>query len=306
MNESTALPCTQRRPTALSQALRAIAYPDTVPPLAQKCPDFTQDGLALCDDPHYLLRVAGRVEDRARAWALAYRVYLGKGYARESEMGLWYGLHDALPDTVTFLVDRRREAVSALTLVFDSPLGLPADGLFAQEIDALRASCRRPCELVSLVSTETDRCRGSELVRQLFRLAHRAAEQDADDFLITVNPRHAPFYIRKLLFERIGPDRAYEKVNGAPATPLRLDLRTARERYRAAYAGRPDGDDLYHFFCGAHERPMAAWIAARRRPLEPYALQRYFETLRPLLSEASEVHREYLHAVYERHAMSGS
>ncbi|GMV82895.1 MAG: hypothetical protein AMXMBFR7_40790 [Planctomycetota bacterium] len=296
MAQPTVLPSEEHRTTAISQSLRVIA--DVDGPNAPKTHDFTRDEWAFCDDPRYRLRVAGNLLERKRAWGLAYRVYRSKGYARESELGLWYGIHDALADTITFIAERQGDPVAALTVVFDSLLGLPADHLFADEIAQLRRTGRRPCELVSLVSVETNAARGAELVRQLFRLAHRAAEGRSDDLLITVNPRHTPFYIRKLLFERFGPDRTYEKVNGALATPLRLDLHTARERYRQAYAQREGGENLYAFFCGAHERPMAAWIESGKRQLDADALRRYFVDLRPLLPDAPPLHREAILAGY--------
>ncbi len=54
----------------------------------------------------FQVRVATSAEDRRRAWALAYRVYLEKEYAAPNPQGLWYSLHDALPETVTVLVER--------------------------------------------------------------------------------------------------------------------------------------------------------------------------------------------------------
>jgi hypothetical protein len=48
-----------------------------------------------------------------------------------------------------------------------------------------------------------------------------------DTLCVTVNPRHVRFYERRLGFERFGPPRAYDAVNGAPAVPLALDLQRA-------------------------------------------------------------------------------
>ena len=45
------------------------------------------------------IRLAESSEDRRRAWALAYRVYLEKEYAKPNPQELWYSIFDALPQT---------------------------------------------------------------------------------------------------------------------------------------------------------------------------------------------------------------
>jgi hypothetical protein len=63
--------------------------------------------------------------------------------------------------------------------------------------------------------------------------------RNADDFVIEVHPRHADYYRRLLLFERIGPERCCPRVAGSPAVLLRLDLETCeREVTRLAGVGR--------------------------------------------------------------------
>ena len=107
------------------------------------------------DDPYIFgscgdceIRVASSIEDRRRAWELVYRIYAEKGYAENDSQGLWYGIHDALPETTTFIVEREGEVVSALSVVFDSPLGLPSDNLYGPELDLMRGQGRRLCEIV--------------------------------------------------------------------------------------------------------------------------------------------------------------
>ncbi|HOX06003.1 MAG TPA: radical SAM protein [Planctomycetota bacterium] len=270
----------------LTEALRNLEEQD----------GHTSAGYRFGADGAYSIRVAASAEDRRKAWRLAYRVYRGKDYAGPNAQELWYGLHDALPGTTTLLVERQEPAgssrtqsvpVAALTLVFDSPLGLPADELYRSELDGLRAGGRKLCEIVSLVSIETDLRRGAEIMKHLFKLAYLVAHhlEGATDFLITVNPRHVSFYKRMLLMTEAGPERAYAKVGGAPAVLLGLDLVAAWETYREHF-GHLDGDrNLYRFFLD-RAGELREWLRGARRPLDEASLRRYFVEERPLLAGA--------------------
>ena len=289
------------RPSAVSQVLRAIRDEVEKGP-AQREPDLAQAG-ASC--PSFscagcTFQIAACIEERRKAWALAYEVYRTKGYAAEDSSGLWYGLHDALFQTVTFLALREGRAVAALTVVFDSPLGLPADEVFGVDLKALRERGRRPCELVSLVSIETDLRLGTEIVKHLFKLAYLTAHriERATDFIITVNPRHVPFYTHLLQFESCGVERPYGKVGGAPAAPLRLDLETAEARYQARYGHLEGERNLYRFFINACEPEMLEWIRRHRQPLDQASFQRHFQRERPLLDGALHEHRNFIEVQY--------
>lgn len=225
----------------------------------------------------YQMRVAASPHDRRRAWELVYRVYLEKSYAQPADPPLWYGLHDALPDTTTLIAERGGELVAALTLVFDGPMKLPADAVFPEELDGLRRQDRRLCEIVSLVHTEKRAAAGIQLVQHLFKLAYIAAFclENATDFVITVNPHHAGYYEKRLLFTRHSGERTYGKVSGAPAVLLGLDLVHAEGSYRERFDHLSEACNFYRFF--THKVvEMARWLASQRQPLDPETLRRYF------------------------------
>jgi hypothetical protein len=225
----------------------------------------------------YQMRVATSIEDRRRAWELVYRVYLEKGYAQPSDTPLWFGLHDALPNTTTLIAEREGAVVAALTLVFDSPMALPADSVFPEELDALRRQGRRLCEIVSLVHTEKKASACIQMVQHLFKLAYIAAFhlEACTDFIITVNPHHAGYYEKRLLFTRHSAEKTYGKVSGAPALLLGLDLVGAELTYRERFDHLSDSSNFYRFFKHkVHE--LAGWLAGQRQPLDPESLGRYF------------------------------
>jgi hypothetical protein len=236
----------------------------------------------------YEITVACGIEDRCRAWRLVYGVYLEKGYAKPCAEELWYGDHDALPDTTTFLVTRSGDDIAALTTVFDGVAGLPAEGLYGNELDNLRGRGRRLCEIVSLVNTEKVSARSFEILLHLFRAAFVTARhlERATDFMITVNPHHVPYYERVLLFERVGEEKTYSKVSGAPAVLMRLDLERASERYRERYASRSGRRNLHRFFADGIPL-LCRWLSRRRVPLDWGSLHEYFGI--PLLVRSEAV-----------------
>jgi hypothetical protein len=77
--------------------------------------------------------------------------------------------------------------------------------------------------------------------------------------VITVNPRHVRFYRNVMLFELLGEEKSCEKVNGAPAVLLRMDLTTMPEKYAERYGRRRSTRNLHvYFFAGNEERERLA------------------------------------------------
>ncbi len=245
------------------------------------------------------IRVASSIEDRLKAWGLVYRMYAERGYAEPREDGLWYGPHDTLPEACTLLVERDGEPLATLTVTPDSPLGLAADQLYREEIDELRSRGRRPCEIISLASQEKNLRHGAEIVKHLFKLAYLAATRlmGATDFLITVNPRHVRFYERTLLLKRMGVEKEFTKVGGAPAVLLALDLTTAEQQYLEHY-GDEEGS-FYRFFVNQEtEADLLEMMVRQHRILDADSLRRYFVERKPLLRALPSAYRQHLRAYY--------
>ena len=57
-------------------------------------------------DGRYTIRVANDRESREKAYRLVYRLYLEKEYVRPNASRMWLGAFDALPDTITLLVEK--------------------------------------------------------------------------------------------------------------------------------------------------------------------------------------------------------
>ncbi len=245
--------------------------------------------LAFGPDSEATLIEASGIEGRLRAWQLLYAANERQGYIMPGSDRLSYGLHDAFPETTTFLVERDGRDVAALTVAMDHPVPIPANGMYRNELDVLRRQGRRPVEIVALCCLETDKERRMETVKQLVRAAIQTAchGMNGTDLILLVPPAHASAWRRIFLFKRMGEIRRQARYGGAPVLPMRLDLTAAEADYRDQY-GSAEGS-FYDYFFAAEESLLLARAAARRkRPLPREALARYFFERRPLLARVSE------------------
>jgi hypothetical protein len=183
-------------------------------------------------------------------------------------------------------------------------MGLPADELYRPELGALRAQGRRLSEIVSLGVAE-EAGAGSQILVKLFNFVYLLSKKvrGATDFVITVNPRHVHFYEKTLLFEAAGPEREYDKVGGAPALLLRLDLAVPEARVRLEHGPsemRPaKSRTLYPMFHAPAEEPgIVAGLAASLRPMTDQELGCFFVAETDLLAEATTAQRAHLHESY--------
>src|SRR6476620_9563536 len=108
-----------------------------------------------------------------------------------------------------------------MTLIADSPLGLPMDEIYTDELRRLRDRRGYLAEVSALAMDPEYQSSGVPLLLRLIRML-------VSDLCITVNPHHAAFYRKAFHFQDIGGLKQYGKVNGAPAVALRLDLGLAR------------------------------------------------------------------------------
>jgi hypothetical protein len=246
----------------------------------------------------YEIRVARDIRDRKRAWRFVRQAYARKGYASDNTSDLWYGIHDALPSTTTFLLEKLGVVVGTITVVFDSAIGLPADELYSEELGELRSKNRRLSEIISLVSAEPPRPSNFRVIRHLFRVAFIMAyiPERYTDFVITVNPRHAAFYCKIMQFQTTGPERVYKKVSGATAVLLRLNFDTTSDAYYKRFGHLPGDLNLHQFFFGPQTEEIVRWLERERRPLDESSINDCFLNNPHIVSQASLQQLAYIRA----------
>ena len=207
----------------------------------------------------FKIRVAKREGFQRAATTLVDRRYSGRGYNTPTA--------NPDPHLFTFVAYDEGTLVGTVGIRLDSEQGLSADTLYKDEIDALRESGCKICEFTRLALDQ--QAVSKPVLAGLFHTAYMFAYEVRSHAyaVIEVNPRHAPFYRRALLFEQIGDERLNRTVN-APAVLLCLPFeRVPPELER--FGGRPELSKttrlMYPYFFGAKG---ASGILNRLRELD--------------------------------------
>lgn len=216
----------------------------------------------------YTVGLAQSLSERMAAWSLVHSEYRAKGLAIEGEEGLWLTPHDLLPDTTTYAAYCGGEVCATLTAVVDGEMWLPCEEVFGEEVSTLRADGRRITEVISLASTIASPRLGNLALLALFRLMFLRARYmlARTDMVIAVHPRHVDFYRKKLLFMQISAPRAFDKVNGAPAVLMHLDLEMVPARYWECFGGAPRSTFVQMVQPNRRQNALLQWLLAQHRP----------------------------------------
>ncbi|MDZ7700089.1 MAG: hypothetical protein U5R49_25240 [Deltaproteobacteria bacterium] len=124
------------------------------------------------------------------------------------------------------------------------------DSEYLEELDSLRGLGRFIGEAGCLAANPAYWKSGHVLLLYTIKIVHIFNEKhlNLDDLVITVNPKHVWFYEHIMLMQRIGREKPYKDVKGAPAIAMRLDIRTMKETYGRTYQGHPPLSNMYDFF----------------------------------------------------------
>ncbi|MFW5425980.1 MAG: N-acyl amino acid synthase FeeM domain-containing protein [Methylophagaceae bacterium] len=247
-------------------------------------------------------KIAQSHDELEQAYRLVHDVYEEEGYTDINPSGMRVNAFNAHPETVVFIAVKEGKVIMTLTLVTDSPFGLPMDDLYLKELSPFRRAHRHIGQLSSLASLAQYRCANQTLPLFLIKIMGRYARDHMrlDDLVITVNPKHGLFYESLLLFKKIGGLKACQEVKNHPAYAYLLELEYLPETYKRIYAGQPPEKNLHHFFyikqhANIHlpedNIPLYIWSNDK--------LNHFFSKKTNLFYQIDEVHLSY---VLRRHA----
>jgi len=218
-------------------------------------------------------------------WSFRQRRYIEENL---SEMRL--SVFNAFPTTVTFVAILRGTVIASATLVEDTPVGLPMDEIYHEELRALRDGGRRLTEVTMLADRRHHVQRAVPmlllLMKRLFDYSSLVAR--ASDMCVAINPRHEDFYAQYLLFERLGPPRPYPSLLSNPALGMRLDVKRLEEES----TGREDLQE--QFF--ENRTPLALLENRYRMTCED--LRFFFIEFTPIFREAAPAAIDCLRQCY--------
>lgn len=202
------------------------------------------------ENESFKIRFASNNERRKSATLLVEKLYGSRGYKASDGAAT----QEEKPDRITLLVNNKENRpVGTITLGPDGPMGLMADELYKEELDAMRA--KPGIRLLELTKFAMDRHSGNvkEVLAHLMNIAYIYTKLvECNWMVIEVNPRHVAFYESTLGFMVMGEERTCPRVN-APAVLLGLDLKYMAEQIRKFGGGRNDeesGRSLYRYSLG--------------------------------------------------------
>lgn len=177
------------------------------------------------------VRAASNLKEFYQAYRLVHDQYASIELIEPRASRLKFFVRDFLPVTTAFVALHQGKVVGTASVVTFSPVGLPASGVYPEEIEKLayehskivestKFACaptpnlgKRGAGKMSLVSTA--------LLRALFTWCR---ESRVSKWLIVVHPRVKDFYHGQLGFELLGEERECSHVAGKPGVLLGLDI----------------------------------------------------------------------------------
>lgn len=158
------------------------------------------------------VHIATTVGEYVEAAKLVHDGYVDRGIMPLHGSGVRMTPFGALPSTIVFVALRGEQLVGTLSLVVDSSLGLPMEGIYPNEVAAVRRASRKMAEVgAQCVKKE---CRGTGVGFLLNKAMFQMAELlGVEDLVIAVHPKAEELYTATLCFERLGEEKAYPTLN---------------------------------------------------------------------------------------------
>lgn len=206
------------------------------------------------DLDNFVFRTAVSPEDYLAAFNLVYKVFLKTGFIQPNPTPFRLAPQHCNEDSRVFIgvnsENGQDKLVYSISIFPDSDTGLPMDMVFKNEVDKLRNQGRYVVEAGHLAADNSYKLNTMNVPMLGNKILHQYASGhlNADDIIIAIHPRYQWVYEELLLFEKLGEIDAYAYANNNPAVAMRLDLRTAENRYKEAYKKIPLNKSLYYFF----------------------------------------------------------
>lgn len=245
-------------------------------------------------------RVARTREELEKAYNLVYKEYYKRAYTSEIPSRMRFSIHNALPETTTFVaVTDSSEIASTATIIPDSPLGLPMDKIYTNELNQLRNQGKKLCEISMLASDSRQLSReplSSPLKRllplfMLFKavLDYSLSMLKTDIMCITIHPKYKDAF-NELAFRDLSGIKSYPDANGAPAIGMCVDMHALPRDFSL-----PGKEKLYEIFVLNTTDP-ARFIRKMTHTLQD--LQYFFLEKSEIFKSAPPAQVEYVKSRY--------
>lgn len=185
------------------------------------------------------VEVARSTADYLAAFRLVHDSYVARGWIEPSPDGLWINSHQLLPQSTVFVLKRQGEVRGTVTLVEDSPLGLPIDETFGGETQSLRRADRHLGEIASLAVSPAERSSGLVLLLVVSMWCYAEKRTAVTDLVVAVSEEIGDYYQALFNFSPYTRVKSYcgfgdtcHALDEDPVLGLRQNLATMRSYYQ--------------------------------------------------------------------------
>jgi len=195
-----------------------------------------------------LIRVATDPKEIRQANWLVFRNYVADGFWENDETQIETNPFLHTPSRTVFVVLEDGKLVGTMSIIEDSPTGLPSDGTQLALMGQLRSRADRLAEVSAFAM---DRSTGSRRKLVLFLMSYVLQysfyHAGIDRFVASCKPGHADFYESMLCFSKVS-DLTYYDYSHACGYLVSLNLIEAHLLLSQKYAVDPaTGKSLYRF-----------------------------------------------------------
>lgn len=183
----------------------------------------------------YQVRFARTAAEYEDAFALVHAAYLFTGIQEHaSPNGMRIVAQHPLSESTVIVAYEGEQLVGTMTVIQDSPAGLPIAKEYPETVGRLRARGARLVEYAALAVIQ--RCWHSGVTQLLSMAAYNFARRylGATHTFIGVNPKAAPFYRAVFNFQELAAGQRHTELR-APVVGLLQDMHTVEDFLRAKY-----------------------------------------------------------------------
>jgi len=239
------------------------------------------------------------LEELKEAYSILYNEYSSRNLCSKNEARLYYNFYNLTPGARTFVLKRGKDILGTMSVILDSPCGLPMEATYSEEMKKFRAQGMRLGEIGCLAlnsrffSTSKYSLKSIEKQSHLFKLFKTMFDYarfvtDCTDLVMGCHPRHTALY-RYLLLEEVGEVRGHNEVHGAPAVLMKLNL----ERFIRTNTLLNEGPGVYFL-----QNNNSMDSLKEHFPWTSQTVHKFLHHFRPLWGQLSEKQKEYLAQVY--------
>lgn len=211
----------------------------------------------------FFIKVANTLEEREAVFKLSYQVYFDKGYIKKQAHERLIRSYDTDEDTVILIVkDQNKQIAGTATLVFDGSMRLPAEKVYGNEINDLKAQGKKSAELCRLVINPNYR-NVKDILVLLFNYAaiYIRNIKKYDGLIVEVTPRHKNYYKGLLHFDEIGAEKQCPQVQNTVGVLLYLSAQKYDRELSCAHKfaiNKTQERSLYTLFLNPSQEDLAA------------------------------------------------